>query len=158
MSNILAVGIATVDIINTVEHYPAADDEVRAVAQSIRRGGNASNTLVLLAALGHRCSWAGTLADDIYAGFIRNEKGELTTKKARVQVVIFNAITKFRFNRRSHDKLLVADGAFPDKAVLITGGRNISLDYYGINEDGSKDRTGFSDVEMLLRPGMRSEN
>ena len=97
-----------------------------------------------------------TCAED--AGFIRNEKGELTTKKARAQVVVFNAITKFRFNRRSHDKLLVADGAFPDKAVLMTGGRNISLDYYGINEDGSKDPTAFRDVEILLRPGMRSDN
>jgi len=97
-----------------------------------------------------------TCAED--AGFIRNENGELTTKKARAQVVIFNAITKFRFNRRSHDKLLVVDGAFPDKAVLITGGRNISLDYYGINEDGSKDPTAFRDVEILLRPGMRSDN
>lgn len=92
------------------------------------------------------------------AGFIRNEKGELTTKKARAQVVIFNAITKFRFNRRSHDKLLVVDGAFPDKAALITGGRNISLDYYGINEDGSKDPTAFRDVEILLRPGERSDD
>jgi ketohexokinase len=73
MSKILAVGIATVDIINTVEHYPDEDDEVRALAQSIQRGGNASNTLVLLSAMGYQCSWAGVLADDLYATFIRDD-------------------------------------------------------------------------------------
>ncbi len=73
MSNILAVGIATVDIIHTVAHYPGADDEVRALAQSVQRGGNASNTLVLLSAMGHQCSWAGVLADDMYATYIRSD-------------------------------------------------------------------------------------
>ncbi len=68
------------------------------------------------------------------AGFMRNAQGQITTKKARVQVVIFNAITKFQFNRRSHDKLLVVDGHIPEKAAVMTGGRNISLDYYGIKE------------------------
>ena len=90
------------------------------------------------------------------AGFIRNEEGQLTTKKARAQVVIFNAITKVQLNRRSHDKLLVVDGSFPDKAAVMTGGRNISLDYYGIKEDGSKDPTAFRDLEILLRSGETS--
>ena len=90
------------------------------------------------------------------AGFIRNADGQLTTKKARVQVVIFNAITKFQFNRRSHDKLLVVDGSFPDKAVVMTGGRNISLDYYGINADGSEDLDAFRDLEILIRAGKDS--
>jgi hypothetical protein len=89
---------------------------------------------------------------------MRNAKGELTTKKARVQVVIFNAMTKFNFNRRSHDKLLVVDGHFPDKAVAITGGRNISLDYYGILEDGSEDPTAFRDLEIMLKPGEREKD
>ncbi len=92
------------------------------------------------------------------AGFIRNEDGHVTTKKARAQVVIFNALTKLKFNRRSHDKLLVVDGSFADKAVVMTGGRNISLDYYGISEDGSKDPTAFRDLEILLRSGQTSSD
>ena len=48
MANILAVGIATIDIINRVNGYPHEDDEIRAISQSIRRGGNATNTLVVL--------------------------------------------------------------------------------------------------------------
>ena len=92
-----------------------------------------------------------TCAED--AGFIRNADGQVTTKRARVQVVIFNAITKFNFNRRSHDKILIVDGHHPDRAVIITGGRNISKDYYGINEDGSEDPGAFRDLELLLRVG-----
>ena len=64
MAQILAVGNATLDIINIVDGYPAEDMEVRATAQQIRRGGNATNTLVALSQLGHHCSWAGTLANE----------------------------------------------------------------------------------------------
>jgi ketohexokinase len=60
---ILAVGIATLDIINHVAVYPHEDDEVRALRQSVHRGGNATNTLVVLSQLGHGCHWAGTLAE-----------------------------------------------------------------------------------------------
>ena len=91
-----------------------------------------------------------TCADD--AGFMRNEAGDLTTKKARVQVVIFNAITKLgNPNRRSHDKLLVKDGNFEAKSAVITGGRNISEDYYGIRDNGSPDANAFRDAELLVR-------
>ncbi len=40
--------------------------------------------------------------------------------------------TIISINRRSHDKMLVIDGHYPDKAIVLTGGRNVSLDYYGI--------------------------
>ena len=62
MATIVAVGIATLDIINTVDDYPAEDAEVRATAQRRCRGGNATNTLVVLSQLGHHCRWAGVLA------------------------------------------------------------------------------------------------
>ena len=49
MSHILTVGIATLDIINLVDHYPAEDEEMRALAQHIECGGNAANTASVLA-------------------------------------------------------------------------------------------------------------
>lgn len=61
---ILAVGIATLDIINRVSHYPQEDQEVRALDQHRVRGGNACNTLVVLSQRGHDCGWAGVLADE----------------------------------------------------------------------------------------------
>jgi len=61
MPRVLGVGIATLDIISLVERYPAEDDELRALSQRRVRGGNATNTLVVLAQLGHACAWAGVL-------------------------------------------------------------------------------------------------
>jgi len=70
-SQVLGIGIATLDIINQVAQYPAEDAEVRADAQRLLRGGNCANTLAVLSALGHHCRWAGTLADDLGATQIR---------------------------------------------------------------------------------------
>lgn len=86
------------------------------------------------------------------AGFMRNRQGQITTRKARVQVVVFNALSKLgNPNRRSHDKLLIKDGRFEDKSAVMTGGRNISEDYYGILGDGSPDPDPFRDAEILIR-------
>ena len=73
MARILAVGIATLDIINSVARYPNEDDELRAVSQRISRGGNATNTLTVLSQLGHACHWAGVLADEPDARRIERE-------------------------------------------------------------------------------------
>ncbi|GAB6042233.1 PfkB family carbohydrate kinase [Endothiovibrio diazotrophicus] len=62
MARILTVGIATLDIVNTVDGYPNEDAEVRALAQEVRRGGNATNTAAVLSRLGHATAWAGVLA------------------------------------------------------------------------------------------------
>jgi phosphatidylserine/phosphatidylglycerophosphate/cardiolipin synthase-like enzyme len=101
-----------------------------------------------------------TCADD--AGFMRNAAGELTNKKARIQVVVFNAISNVfvKLNRRSHDKLLVIDGKFPDRAIVMTGGRNVSLSYYGIKADGSPNPDTYMDAEILIRtaPGEDSND
>jgi ketohexokinase len=70
---VLGVGIATLDLINEVASYPEEDSEVRASAQRRSRGGNSANTLEVLAQLGHRCGWIGTLADDAEAAFIRSD-------------------------------------------------------------------------------------
>lgn len=64
MATILAVGIATIDIINTVASYPSEDDELRAQSQQRVRGGNATNTLTVLSQLGHQSHWAGVLIDE----------------------------------------------------------------------------------------------
>jgi ketohexokinase len=64
MEKILGIGIATVDVINSVDEYPPEDAEVRASAQRIVRGGNVTNTLVVLAQQGHACAWGGVLAHE----------------------------------------------------------------------------------------------
>jgi len=70
MTRVLGVGVATLDWIQVVEQYPEVDSELRAEQQYLWRGGNASNTLVVLSQLGEKCSWLGTLADDMFADLI----------------------------------------------------------------------------------------
>ena len=60
-SRVLCVGIATLDIVNQVEGYPAENSEVRALSQTQRMGGNAANTAIVLSQLGVNTSWAGNL-------------------------------------------------------------------------------------------------
>ena len=73
MAKILAVGIATLDIINSVNGYPNEDDEVRAVSQRQCRGGNATNSLTVLSQLGHQCHWGGVLANEPDARHIETD-------------------------------------------------------------------------------------
>lgn len=68
--HILGVGIATLDVINQVADYPPEDAEIRTVSQQVVRGGNVTNTLVVLSQLGHQCAWVGTLADDMASELI----------------------------------------------------------------------------------------
>ena len=73
MATILAIGIATLDIINTVDSYPDEDSELRAIAQTQTRGGNATNTLTVLSQLGHQCHWGGVLIDEADSQFILDD-------------------------------------------------------------------------------------
>ncbi|CAM3032800.1 phosphatidylserine/phosphatidylglycerophosphate/ cardiolipin synthase family protein [Shewanella loihica] len=88
------------------------------------------------------------------AGYLKNRQGEITNSRARVQAVVFNALTELASdsNRRSHDKLLVVDGAYPENAFVMTGGRNISTHYYALDEIGEFDPTAFKDIEIIIRP------
>lgn len=61
---VLGIGIATLDVIHTVTEFPAEDTKVRATQQRIARGGNATNTLVILSQLGHQCAWGGACVDE----------------------------------------------------------------------------------------------
>lgn len=75
MARVLCVGVATVDIVCRVERYPAEDSEVRAHAMESRMGGNAANTAIMLAQLGHRVHWVGNLgrgAETVVESFARH--------------------------------------------------------------------------------------
>jgi len=62
-ARILLVGTATLDLVFAVDHHPAPDEEMRAVSLRTCRGGNAANTAVVLAGLGHRPEFFGVLAE-----------------------------------------------------------------------------------------------
>jgi ketohexokinase len=60
---ILLVGTATLDLVFGLDHHPGEDEEMRAQSLRICRGGNAANTAVVLAGLGHAPDFLGVLAD-----------------------------------------------------------------------------------------------
>lgn len=85
--HVLGVGIAAVDVVNLVAEYPAEDAEVRALDQRIVRGGNTANSLAVLRQLGHRCTWAGTLADDAGAALICRDLDRCGIDREQVAIV-----------------------------------------------------------------------
>jgi len=63
MARIVCVGSAVLDLVFSVSHHPAEDEELRAAALRIAPGGNAANTARVLRALGHEVSLGAVLAD-----------------------------------------------------------------------------------------------
>lgn len=68
---VMGVGVATLDIVSEVGEYPAEDSEVRADGQRFSTGGNAANTLRVLASLGHACRLGAVLVEDLAGTYIR---------------------------------------------------------------------------------------
>ena len=73
MARILLVGTATLDLVFSLDHYPQADEEMRARALRTVRGGNAANTAVVLSQLGHKVDFLGALADSPESFVITND-------------------------------------------------------------------------------------
>jgi putative cardiolipin synthase len=120
-----------------------------------------------------------------YAGWTKNLNGLPTLRKATVQIVNFNSplwmpvnvmrglgrqlhnmVLKmhgaplleplgYSVNRRSHDKILLIDGAFDERAIAFMGGRNVKKDYYALNKNESKN---VVDLEVMMRGVPRLED
>lgn len=128
-----------------------------ALCEAVQRGVDIRLMVDSLGSISLDKTWLRALHScQVSAGFVHNSAGKVSTRRARVQVFIFNAVTRspFTINRRSHDKLMVVDGFVAEKAIVITGGRNISLAYYGILADGSANPDTYNDAEILMRPGL----
>jgi cardiolipin synthase C len=145
----------TVDMVYYIFTHDLAGEAVTgALCNAVQRGVDVRVMVDSLGSLGFARTELMALescADN--AGFMRTIDGQQTPYKARVQVVSFNSPVKSIAwaNRRSHDKLMVFDGKFPGEAVVMTGGRNISLSYYGINADGSEHTGTYQDLEVLIK-------
>lgn len=63
-------------------------------------------------------------------------------------------LATFTINRRSHDKILMADANSPKDAMAIIGGRNIADKYYAVNEGVENP---ILDAEILIK-GFVSKN
>ncbi|TNF33349.1 MAG: ketohexokinase [Gammaproteobacteria bacterium] len=130
MSCILICGIATLDIINSVDAYPAEDDEVRARQQSVRYGGNAANTATVLSQLHHHIDFIGTLAADMAGEYIAHELGKHHVQLEHA-VVIPNATTPTSYitlNTANGSRTIVHYRDLPE--LNFTDFDRLSLDHY----------------------------
>lgn len=75
MAKILCTGIVTLDIVNTVSHYPLEDEELRASEQDRRQGGNAANTANMLAQHSDDVSLLSVIADDADGQWLARQLG-----------------------------------------------------------------------------------
>lgn len=135
MARILAVGIAALDVICTVERYPEEDGEVRALGRRLARGGNATNTLVVLSQLGHACAWAGVLG--------AREGGDL----------ILSDLARHGID--THGCRLIEDASPPTSYITLsraTASRTIvhyrGLPEYGFGDFRAVDLKGFDRVHF----------
>jgi len=95
MAKILLTGIATLDIVNYVADYPNEDDEIRALGQDYRRGGNAANTASILSQYGHSCHLACTLANDTNGQFILNDLAQRSIDFNKATIIAGNTPTSY---------------------------------------------------------------
>jgi ketohexokinase len=127
---ILAVGIATLDLINRVAVYPDEDAEVRAESCRRARGGNATNTLVALSQWGHACTWAGTCSTDA--------DGDLVLTDLRTNGVATGPVRRVNGCRLPTSYIVVS---------RATGSRTIvhyrDLPEYSADDFDAVDPTGF---------------
>lgn len=74
MEGVLCVGLVCLDIINSCDHYPQEDEDVRASDQKWRKGGNAANTLSVLCQLdsSKHCELLSTLGEGMETEYVIN--------------------------------------------------------------------------------------
>lgn len=58
---ILSIGLVCLDIINVCEYYPLEDTDIPSKSHTWKRGGNAATTSVILASLGNKSEFYGTV-------------------------------------------------------------------------------------------------
>ena len=67
---ILCVGLIALDIVSTCERFPEEDEDIRAISQEWRTGGNACTNCTLLTQLGMDCEFLGSLSRGVEAEFV----------------------------------------------------------------------------------------
>ncbi len=115
MAKILGIGIATLDIINSVDGYPPENAEVRATAQRICCGGNAANSLSVLSSA-HQCSWAGVAVDEADGRFVLGvlQAAHINTRHCRVLAQGKMPTSYISLNQRNGSRTIIHHRDLPE--------------------------------------------
>lgn len=113
---VLAVGVATQDVVLHLDAFPREDSEMRARSHELRLGGNAANSLNLLRQWDHRCDWAGSLAADARGQWIQaalNRRG-IGTSQARIHGRGCSPISHILLNLHTGSRTIIHDRELPE--------------------------------------------
>lgn len=156
--NILGIGIATLDVVNEVAEYPPEDAEVRTITQRMVRGGNVTNTLVVLSQLGHRCTWVGTLADDMASELILRD---LATHRIDTQHCVrcpgaATPTSYIALSRTTGSRTIVHHRDLPELAAVRFRSQSLAQQDW-VHLEGRNPEQTRQIIEMIRRrkPGLR---
>ena len=86
MPDAISIGCANIDLIASVDRFPAEDDEVTIKALRVLHGGSAANVAVGIARLGHSSGFVGIVGNDSYGKELVDE-----LKRERVETTHVSA-------------------------------------------------------------------
>jgi len=143
MARILCVGSVVLDLVFSVPHHPAEDEELRASSLRVTVGGNAANTARVLRGLGHDITLAAVLADHPAGAPI-----EAALRQAGVELTPCRRVT----------------GMPPLSAILLSqpyGRRTIvhhrDTPEYGLDDFARLDLSRWHWAHFEARPGSETE-
>ena len=136
MSNVLSVGIATVDTIVLVEKYPAANERVVAL-QSIRAvGGPATTAAVTMARLGIDVALSCVIGDDEDGRFIFDtlKREGVDTRNVVVDPAIHTAIGTIVVSKSEQTRAIMVQphSELPSKPANISDYEWVHVDQFGM--------------------------
>jgi len=92
--DVVGMGCAAMDIVALVDHVPAADEKMHALAMDRQGGGPVGPALTVVARMGFRAAFAGQVGDDFAGQFIIDEfrregvdlRGEVVHPRTQSQI------------------------------------------------------------------------
>ena len=165
MSNVLSVGIATVDTIVLVEKYPAANERVVAL-QSIRAvGGPATTAAVTMARLGIDVALSCVIGDDEDGRFIFDtlKREGVDTRNVVVDPAIHTAIGTIVVSKSEQTRAIMVQphSELPAKPANISDYEWVHVDQFGMRaiKDWGVVRGGSAKLSIDIgyaTPGLNS--
>ena len=73
MTKVVGIGAAVFDILMTVDAFPEEDTKLRGQETKFQCGGPCATALVAVSKMGEPAAYAGTVGDDVYGSFIKQE-------------------------------------------------------------------------------------
>jgi len=114
----LGIGLATLDRLMQVEHYPASNEKTEAIASRICGGGPAANAMTVLSVLGMKAAFCGVIGND--------EAGEMILREFAEAGVDTSAVIR-RPGYQTAEAHIWSDKSNAERTVVLNRGENYEI-------------------------------